>query len=182
MHQEMELDGATIVITRNRRPERHLFDTAEDARNRLGTIRESLSWVGTPFRDCADTKGRNGGVDCAMLLVRAFVDSGRVPSFDPRPYSNQWHLHQSEEKFLDWIEKKLRCRRVASPRVGDVIIYFWGRCYAHGAIMINKDEIVHAYAQSGWCHVSMISESTLNFMKRGRIRPKLYFEVTDGRP
>jgi len=181
MYQEMELDGETVVITRNRRPERHLFDSAEDARARMGVVREALSWVGTPFRDCADTKGRHGGVDCAMLLVRSFVDSGRLPSFDPRPYSNQWHLHQGEEKFLKWIEDDFRGRRVASPRIGDVIVYQWGRCYAHGAIVINKDEIVHAYAQSGWCHVSMQSESTLNFKKRGIPRPKLCFEVTDGR-
>jgi len=117
-----------------------------------------------------------------MLLVRSYVDSGRVPDFDPRPYSNQWHLHQNEEKFLDWVEEKLGCRRVASPRVGDVIIYQWGRCFAHGAIMINKDEIVHAYAQSRLCQVSMITETALNYLKGGKLRPRLYFEVTDGRP
>ena len=64
-------------------------------------VREARSWVRTPYHAQADIKG--AGVDCGMLLVRVFVDSGLVPPFDPRPYADDWYLHRSEERYLGFI-------------------------------------------------------------------------------
>jgi hypothetical protein len=74
-----------------------------DSIERATVVAEAKTWLGTPFRDQADVKG--GGVDCAMLLVRVFVDTGIVAPLDPRPYPTQWHLHQSEERFIKVIER-----------------------------------------------------------------------------
>lgn len=178
MYQEMTHRGNKVEITRrNKRVEIHEFSSSNEAFAVMAIVAESLTWVGTPFVDCADTKGPHGGIDCAMLLVRTYVDTGMLEPFDPRPYSNQWHLHQDEEKFLEIIEGQLRGQRVETPRLGDVIVYQWGRCYAHGAIVINSDEIVHAYSKSKLCHVSWMKETELNFIRGGRPRPKLFFRV-----
>ena len=39
-------------------------------------VAEARKWIGTPYHNCADVQG--AGVDCGMLLVRVFVDSGLV--------------------------------------------------------------------------------------------------------
>lgn len=104
---------------------------------------EALSWVGTPYHHQADVKGR--GVDCAMLLVRVFVDTGIVPAFDPRPYTPDWYMHRDEERFLGWISKFGDPVPEGSPlEPGDVALYKFGRCVSHGGIVVEPGIMVHA--------------------------------------
>ncbi len=103
---------------------------ADEAAQRAAIVREARSWIGTPYHNCADVKGRHGGVDCGMLLVRVFVDTGLVAPFDPRPYPPDWHLHRSEEKYLGFVFDRTRevfpltrralTRAATSPARGEV--------------------------------------------------------------
>lgn len=109
---------------------------------RARVVAEARSWIGTPYHNQADIK--RAGVDCGMLLVRIFVDCGLVEHFDPRPYSDDWFLHRSEEKYLGFV---FDCAREARfPQPGDIMVFRYGRCYSHGAIVTNVDPlmIVHA--------------------------------------
>jgi cell wall-associated NlpC family hydrolase len=121
----------------------------DEAAQRAATVREARSWIGTPYHNCADVKGRNGGVDCGMLLVRVFVDTGLCAPFDPRPYPPDWHLHRSEEKYLGFVFD--RTHEVERPQAGDVAVFRFGRCYSHGGVVTVADPltIVHAYFQMG---------------------------------
>ena len=112
-----------------------------DQRDRI--VREARSWVGTPYHAQADIKG--AGVDCGMLLVRVFVDCGLVPPFDPRPYADDWYLHRAEERYLGFIFD--RTKEVTAPSPGDVMVFRYGRCYAHGGVVtgVNPLTIVHAF-------------------------------------
>ncbi|PNE12918.1 MAG: hypothetical protein CR217_00035 [Beijerinckiaceae bacterium] len=114
-----------------------------EADDRAAIVREARSWVRTPYHAQADIKG--AGVDCGMLLVRVFVDSGLVPPFDPRPYADDWYLHRSEERYLGFIFD--RTKEVAAPLPGDVMVCRYGRCYSHGGIVTRADPltIVHAF-------------------------------------
>src|ERR1700691_1077881 len=100
--QRFAQSGAVLAVLRNGRAEESwYFESEDEATARRRFIAEAFSWVGTPFRDCADVKGPNGAVDCAMLLVRCAVDAGMIPAdFDPRPYQPQWLLHRDEERVL----------------------------------------------------------------------------------
>jgi len=116
---------------------------------RAAVVAAARSWLGTPYHHCADVKGPKGGVDCAMLLVRVYVDLGLVEPFDPRPYAPDWMMHRSEEKYLGFL--LARARVVERPGLGDVILFRVGRCFAHGGI-VSKTEplsIIHAYSQAG---------------------------------
>ncbi len=104
-----------------------------------------MSWLRTPYHHCADVKG--AGVDCAMLLVRVYQAAGLVPDFDPRPYSTQWHLHRSEEKYLGFLLQY--ATQVEEPEPGDVVVYRFGRCFAHGGIVIDWPVIIHAHMAAG---------------------------------
>jgi hypothetical protein len=182
-HQTLHIDGSTVVIRRQGRTERHEFQTPEEATARVALVTEALSWVGTPFRDCADVKGRNGAVDCAMLLTRCAVDTGLVPPFDPRPYSPRQMLHTTEDRapisFLK-ILAKFGAKEVERPRIGDVHVYLFGRMFSHGGFHINDDEIVHAYGAAGFCIPSAIDDPLLSFIPVGSkqlARPVRYFDI-----
>lgn len=117
-----------------------------EAAQRAAVVAEARSWIGTPYHNCADIKGV--GVDCGMLLVRVFVDLNLCPSFDPRPYPVDWHLHRSEERYLGFIFD--RGAETAQPQPGDVMVFRYGRCYSHGGIVTAAAplRIVHAYYQA----------------------------------
>lgn len=140
---------------------------------RRAVVAEALSWVGTPYHNGGDIK--QVGVDCGMLLVRVFVDTGFVEPFDPRPYPAQWHLHQFAERYLHWIETF--GQKVPGPdegRVpfpGDVVMFKYGHTYAHGSIVIEWPMIVHAM---GPYPVSRAIIPQSPFLRR---LPKLYYCV-----
>jgi cell wall-associated NlpC family hydrolase len=157
--------------------ETHECEDEAEATRRVALITEALSWIGTPFKNCSDIKGPRGGVDCAMLLVRAHVDTGILEPFDPRPYPPSWLLHQDEERFLGWIRDRLGGVEVEEPRVGDCLIYRFGRCFSHGAILINSEEVVHAFVKSSVVHVSRLDEQELAWVATGMPRPVKAFEV-----
>ena len=114
-------------------------------------IYEAETWLGTPYHEQASVKGPNGGVDCAMFLVRVFVDAGLVKEFDPRPYSNTFYLHSSEPRYLNWVERygvKLPDGELECP--GDIALFKLGRAIGHGAICLGNDMMIHAWKQAGY--------------------------------
>ncbi len=110
-------------------------------------LAEARSWLGTPWRHAAAVKGLRGGVDCAMLLARVYVDAGMVADFDPRPYSMQYFLHRSEPRYQTWVEKY--ARKVTSALPGDVALFQFGRSLSHGGIYLGEDRIIHAWRVAG---------------------------------
>lgn len=132
------------------------MDTKEIQAQRAAVVREALSWVGTPYHHEADVKG--SGVDCGMLLVRCFVDTGIVEPFDPRPYAKDWHLHQTEERYLGFVLSRSTERAPnEAPEAGDVIVWRHGRCFSHGGIITAFPSFIHAYANA-----RMVLHDTLN--------------------
>lgn len=115
----------------------------DETSQRAAVVAEARKWIGTPYHNCADVRG--AGVDCGMLIVRVFVDTGLCEAFDPRPYPFDWHLHRSEERYLGFVFD--RTAEVTGPRPGDVVVFRVGRCYAHGGIVSAPAPltIVHAY-------------------------------------
>jgi cell wall-associated NlpC family hydrolase len=176
-------EGREVVASRaNGEVERHPFSGAPAAARRAAFVSEALTWHLTPFGDCGDVKGPGGCVDCAMLLVRCAVDAGGLPPFDPRPYAPRLMLHRSEEKFIGWLEQ-LGAARVDSPRVGDVIVWQFGRTFSHGAILINSGEVIHAYAAAGKVRVTPVDTPLLTTIPAGAFtapRPALYFDLWGG--
>ena len=130
---------------------------SNEAEARAAVVAEARSWIGTPYHHCADVKGRRGGVDCAMLIVRVYVDLGFVEPFDPRPYPQDWMMHRDEERYLGFL--LARARAVSEPQPGDVILFRVGRCFSHGGIVTSNAPLtlVHAYAPAGVCFEEVIA-------------------------
>ena len=117
---------------------------------RAAIVIEARRWIGTPYHPCADVRG--AGVDCGMLIVRVFVDTLCCPPFDPRPYPPDWHLHRSEERYLGFVLDNCRERPDGEAiEVGDIMVFRFGRCWAHGGIVTETAplKIVHAFSPAG---------------------------------
>lgn len=146
--------------------------------NRGEKIRQAaLAWVGTPYENNAMVRGR--GVDCAHLLLGCVVDAGLLPADQMHIayYSNEWHLHRSEEKFIQNIEKVAE-EVVGEPQVGDFFLYQYGRCVSHGAIYIGKGKVVHAYVELGV--IISDCEDVLFYDNRGRHRLRKIYRLREG--
>jgi len=109
-------------------------------------VTEATTWLGTPYHHHARVKG--AGVDCAQLLYAVFVDAlGLAPSFEIDAYPADWMMHRSEERFLSYIVE--HAREVKKPQAGDIALFKWGRCFAHGAIVVNWPTVIHADINAG---------------------------------
>lgn len=133
------------MITRSIRKKPNL--PFSDDQQRELVVREALSWVGTPYRQQGDKK--NIAVDCCMLLTRCYVDAGILEEFDPRPYPPEWYLHQSDERYLEWVESV--AKETTDPQIGDIILFRFGKCFSHSGIISRPGYIVHAFAKLRMC-------------------------------
>ncbi len=115
----------------------------QEQEQRAAVVAEARRWIGTHYHHAADVRG--AGIDCGMLIVRVFVDTGLCAPFDPRPYAPDWHLHRSEERYLGFVFD--RCSEIEDPQAGDIIVFRYGRCYSHGGIITLARPLtfVHAY-------------------------------------
>jgi cell wall-associated NlpC family hydrolase len=138
---------------------------------RNAVVEEARTWLRTPFHDCASLKGI--GVDCAYLLARVYENVGVVDPVPIEPYSPQWFLHRSEELFIGYIIGS-GAREISEQeaRAGDCVVYKFGRCFAHGAIVVEwPREIVHAHKSAGCVTLSNGLSGEL------RERPRRFFSM-----
>ncbi|WP_101913355.1 NlpC/P60 family protein [Megasphaera vaginalis (ex Bordigoni et al. 2020)] len=106
-------------------------------------------WLNTPHVNQARVKGI--GVDCGMLLIGALEDAGLIGYGDIpiKPYSNEWHLHHSEEWFLSYVKKYCEPVAAADMAIGDFLLFQFGRCVSHAGIYLGEDRIIHAVIAQG---------------------------------
>lgn len=126
---------------------------------RKAIVAEAETWIRTPWHHEARIKGH--GVDCGNLLIGCLVGAGVMASFDLEPYPPDFMLHRDEERFLAIVQAHLD-EIEGPPEPGDVALWRYGRCFSHGAIVIEWPEIIHALVverqvtrgdgRSGWLH------------------------------
>ena len=84
-----------------------------------------------------------------MRACARFATISRPLPDVPLPhYVQQWHLHRSEELYLNHV-RALGAVEVAAPQPGDFALFHVGRVYSHGAIVIDWPRIIHAVNPRG---------------------------------
>jgi cell wall-associated NlpC family hydrolase len=112
---------------------------------RAAVVAEAMTWHRTPYHHHGRVKGV--GVDCAMLLAEVFEACGLVSRVEPGAYPVQWHLHRSEERFVGWLAQYAQpLPEGQAPQPGDVALFQFGRCFSHGALLVEPDLALHAYS------------------------------------
>ena len=108
---------------------------------RAAVLDVARSWIRTPWHHRASVKG--AGVDCGQLLRAVFVEAGLVDDFVIDPYPQDFALHRNDERFLAWVERF--CDPVDRPEPADIAVFRFGRCFSHGAIVVDWPLLIHAY-------------------------------------
>ena len=103
-------------------------------------VKEAYSWLGTPYHPHARVRG--AGCDCATFLLEVFAIAEDVGYYSP-----ERHFHSSDEQYLGWLNKF--GKEVKKPKEGDVAIFKIGRCFSHGAIVIDQNTIIHSHIGQG---------------------------------
>lgn len=140
----------------------------------------AIEWLGTPYANNSMVK--NAGVDCSYLLVAALVDSGlmKADRLQIENYSNEWHLHHSEEKYLKYVQQVADEVKEGSPlEIGDFLLYQYGRCISHGAIYIGKGLVIHAFVDYGVI-ISKLDD-VIFYDKKGCSRLRAVYRYREGR-
>lgn len=110
-------------------------------------VAEARSWLKTPYHHRARVKG--AGVDCAQILIAIFAAVGLLEAFDPGEYPMDWMLHRSEDRFRDLVRAHGDQIELEHVQPGDVALYHVGRCFAHGAVVIDWPLVIHADSRVG---------------------------------
>lgn len=108
-------------------------------------VNEAKTWLGTPYHHQGRVKG--AGADCGTLLCEVFETVGLMEHLDPRPYPQDWHLHQMGQRYLELVRQS--CYEVDTPEPGDIVLYHFGKCISHGAIVVEWPTVIHAYLRQG---------------------------------
>lgn len=58
-------------------------------------------------------------------------------------------LHREEERYLEIVERFAKRIDAEEPQSGDIVLFRFGRCLSHGAIVTKWPEVVHAYRPAG---------------------------------
>lgn len=121
---------------------------AQIAVHREAVCTIARSWLGTPYHHMGRVKG--AGVDCAMFPLEVYREAGLIGDIEVLYYPHDWMLHRSEEIYLGIVKKlatELRSLEAAKP--GDFLMYHFGRCWSHGAIVLEWPLIIHALTNKG---------------------------------
>lgn len=115
---------------------------------RRRVVLEARAWLATPYHHHGRVRG--AGVDCANLLCAVFGAAGAVGDIQPGFYPTDWHLHRNEEMFLAWLARAGAHRIGQPPQPGDIAVYRFGRCFSHGAVVVDEQPaLIHAYIGLG---------------------------------
>lgn len=118
---------------------------------RAAVLRAAEGWLRTPYHPGARVKG--AGVDCLMLLAAVYEEAGVTGPIAPPPYPPDWHLHRGAERYLNGVLQYAReipgPPDGPDPPPGDAVLFRFGRCFAHGAIVIDWPLLIHAYVGEG---------------------------------
>lgn len=140
---------------------------------RSAVVDEALTWLETPYHNHGRVKGV--GVDCLQILLGVYVDALKMrPPIDIDNYAPQWHLHRSEELYLQGLESA-GALPVQSPALGDIALFKFGRTFSHAAIVVEEGAdplMLHAYIGAG-----VIRTRGSEFPLSGR--PVRYFTLSE---
>ena len=135
----------SVVVPETESPGRCQNGSAVDPR-RLAVIEEARGWLRTPYHHMGRVRG--AGTDCLMLLAEVYERAGVIPHIDVPFYPPDWNLHRDAERYL--LGVACHAREIAEPaQPGDVAVFKFGRCFAHGAIVLTWPRLIHAWHSTG---------------------------------
>jgi cell wall-associated NlpC family hydrolase len=114
---------------------------------RQRVLTEAEEWLRTPYHPMGRIKGVQGGTDCLMFLAEVYERAGIIDHVEVPYYRPDFMMHRGEERYLEGV--LAHGHEVVSPEPGDVVLYKWGRVFAHAGIVFAWPRIMHAHVKYG---------------------------------
>ena len=154
-----------------------------EQQQRTHVVAVAKSWLGTPYRNNASMRGPKGGVDCAHLPAAIYLEANVLPPQKIEHYSPEWHLHRGSERYLEHVQRIGTEIPEEDPRAtlpGNLVLWRFGRCYSHGAIIVSWPKVVHAFIGVPCGLADAEIDHILKFIgesgpEHGKIRPRKFF-------
>jgi cell wall-associated NlpC family hydrolase len=128
------------------------------ATERQSVCDEARSWLRTPFHHEGTIKGV--GVDCGQYLIQVYHNAGLIPLFETGHYPFDWALHNDQERYLNFVLQYAH-EIATDPLPGDLVLWKQGRCFSHGAIVLDWPTILHAQVGVGIVLANAVKEEGL---------------------
>ena len=129
---------------------------------------EATEWANkkVPYRHRGITED---GCDCSGMIVGILQKLGKVKRFKLRKYKMDWNLHAGA---CDIITAELLKVGdfVDNMKIGDVLIFRFGKCDAHAGIYVGGNRFVHSVSTSKYCKFGMTKNSPWSKRLSGIIR------------
>jgi hypothetical protein len=106
---------------------------------------EARRWLGAKWRHEACVPYI--ACDCGQYLIVVFHKAGLIDWIDTGKYSRQWMFHQTDERYLRFVED--HARPVDIPLPGDVALWRIGKTFGHGAIVLDWPTVIHSNVHCG---------------------------------
>lgn len=133
----------------------------------------AMQWLRTPYRHAAKVKGH--GADCLTLIAGVFEEADLIEKTAIPYYSSEWHLHKSQELYLQGILRYAKEIPESEVDRGDIVLWKFGHCYSHGAIIIDYPIIIHAAMNANVTLDNLETSIWLNDLGKNKKREKKFF-------
>jgi cell wall-associated NlpC family hydrolase len=143
---------------------------------RQRVVNIARTFIGTAYHPAGRKKGV--GVDCLTLLAEVYAEAGLIEHVKLPHYAPDFFKHKGVELYLNGLLKYTAEVDHASP--GDIALWKYGRCFSHGAIVVEWPNIIHAHV-GRHCMLESVDAATWlkyigeNTPERGKLRPMKIF-------
>jgi len=98
------------------------------------------------------------GCDCTGFLIGVIQSLGYLQNYKLAMYSKDWNLHQGcEEQIIKEITKY--ADEVTDLRIGDVLVFRFGRAKSHAGIYLGEHIFAHSYQDAKRCCYGVLKNS-----------------------
>ena len=119
---------------------------------------KAMEWVKAkvPYRHRGMSRR---GADCTGLLIGVMQELGYLKNYKLPFYSIDWCLHKGRENIVIEVEKFAVEVPKRETKVGDVVLFKFGRCNAHAGILVEPSVVAHSYLEARKCMCSVMKNS-----------------------
>ena len=134
-------------------------------------VAEAQRHLGTPYQPRGNVPGL--ALDCGTLLWHVYSKLIPLPRF-PADYPADWAMHNEDNRYLDWIAPFVK--EVRRPIRGGITVYKYGRSFSHGAVRLDRKNVIHAWGRAEFGRVQRTHD---NFfcLPNGAPRERLHFDL-----
>lgn len=112
-------------------------------------ISEARSWINPPTKWMHGVALKGYRTDCVQFIISLAKEFGWIPQdYKTFPYNQDYALHNDTSLIKQEIMKF--CDEVTDGmKVGDIVLFKFGKCASHAGIYIGNNRVVHAHVRQG---------------------------------